>query len=445
MDGYDQGFRGRAGFGRGIDRNSYDYQYGANPEAYRPTGRGGYGQSFAGDEVGSNAGEFGQAGGGYGGGYYSGGQGGYGGAYAGPGYGGGFGGGYSGGGYGGGYGQGFGGGTFIGAEGGASAGYGRDADDLAGQDERFGYSGGFGSEFTREGFARQFTPDGFREQFTEQGFARQFRPAGQQGPRSGYGGFQRGDFQQGGSGYGDFQRGAFGGDYEAGSYGGFNGSSGRGRGYGGYGADYGLDMGRYDVDYGGAFMGGISRGTFGGGYDAGFGFGARGGAVGGGYGGGRGYDGGYGGGRGYDGGFAQGPFMPEEAYSRHPEYDQPSQRRGMDTVGYGYSAAADQGLSDDQVLHGVRSRLQQDRWVDADRINVEVEDGVVTLTGEVGDFMEARYAWDDAWETPGVHGVMNALTVRTDLPHEPHGDVMPQSGGGHGSGGGDAGGGYAGA
>ena len=63
MDGYDQGFRGRAGFGRGIDRNSYDYQYGANPEAYRPTGRGGYGQSFVGDEVGSNAGEFGQAGG----------------------------------------------------------------------------------------------------------------------------------------------------------------------------------------------------------------------------------------------------------------------------------------------------------------------------------------------------------------------------------------------
>jgi hypothetical protein len=90
MDGYDRGFRGRGGFGRGIDRNSYDYQYGANPEAYRPTGRGGMygqpfgGQSFAGDEVGSNAGEFGQ--GGYGGGYYSGGYGGYGGGF---GYGGG--------------------------------------------------------------------------------------------------------------------------------------------------------------------------------------------------------------------------------------------------------------------------------------------------------------------------------------------------------------------
>ncbi len=423
MDAYDRGFRGRGGFGRGIDRNSYDYQFGANPEAYRPTGRGGMGgygpqfggRSFAGDEVGSNAGELGQAGGGgsysggqggYGGGYYSGRQGGYGGAYSGPGYGGGFGGGYSGGygggyggysggqGYGGGHGQGF-GGTFIGAEGGASAGYGRDDDDLAGQDERFqgGYSGGFGGRF---------------------------RPRG----------------QQGGSGYGDYQRGAFGGDYEAGSYGGFRGAA--GRGYGGYGADYGLDMSRYDVDYGGAFMGGVSRGTFGGGYDAGYGdFGARSGGLGGGYGGGRGYDGGY-------GGYAQGPFMPEEAYSRHPEYNQPSQRRGRDAVGYGYSAAADEDLPDEQVLHGVRSRLQQDRWLDADRINVEVEDGVVTLTGEVGDFMEARYAWDDAWETPGVHGVVNSLAVRTDLPHDPHGDVVPQSSGGHGSSGGDAGGAYAG-
>ena len=409
MGGYDRGFRGR-GFGRGIDRNSYDYQYGANPEAYRPTGRGGMGgqpfggQSFAGDEVGSNAGEFGQ-----GGGYYSGGRGGYGGAYSGPEYGGGYGG-YSGGqGYGGGYGQGFGGGTFIGAEGGASAGYGRDDDDLAGQDERFqgGYSGGFGSGVNRQGYARGFTPQGYDQQF-RRGFAR--------GPR-GY---------DGGSGYGDFQRGAFGGDYEAGNYGGFRGAA--GRGYGGYGADYGLDMGRYDVDYGGSFMGGVSRGAFGG-YDAGYGgFGARGGGLGGGYGGGRGYDGGY-------AGYARGPFMPEEAYSRHPEYNQPSQRRGMDTMGYGYSGP-DDDLSDDQVLHAVRSRLQQDRWVDASRINVEVEDGVVTLTGEVGDFMEARYAWDDAWETPGVHGVVNSLNVRTDLPHDPHGDVVPQSAGGHGSGGG---------
>jgi osmotically-inducible protein OsmY len=55
---------------------------------------------------------------------------------------------------------------------------------------------------------------------------------------------------------------------------------------------------------------------------------------------------------------------------------------------------------------------------------------VVTLTGEVDDFLKARYAWDDAWEAEGVRGVVNNLTVRADLPQAPtHGDVVPQSAG----------------
>ena len=76
----------------------------------------------------------------------------------------------------------------------------------------------------------------------------------------------------------------------------------------------------------------------------------------------------------------------------------------------------------------MRRRLYEDVWVDIDRVDVEVEDGIVTLRGEVDDFMEARYAWDDAWETEGVRGVLNHLTVRVDEPvAEPHGDVLPQS------------------
>lgn len=390
MDGYDRGFRPAAGRGgRGIDRYSYDYQFGANPEAFRPPqggmggpARGGFqGRGFAGDEVGSYGGESGPFGpppaprGPYSGGM----SGARGGSYAGGGYGRGLGG----------------GGTFIGREGGASAGYGRDADDFAGRDfnyprARGGYDRGFGGGTfigmeggASAGYGRDV--DGFAGQ--------EFRFRARQG-------------------FGDFQRGAFGGDYEAGNFGGFRAT---GRGFGGYGADYGGDVGRYDADYGGAFMGGTApggyEGSFGG-YDGGYGdFGARsGGMLGGGFGGARGYDAGY-------GGNARGPFMPEEAYRRHPEYNQPRQPRGMGSERYGY-AAPDAELSDDEVLHSVRTRLLQDRWLDADRINVEVEDGVVTLTGEVGDFMEARYAWDDAWETPGVHGVLNSLTVRTDLPHE---------------------------
>lgn len=86
-------------------------------------------------------------------------------------------------------------------------------------------------------------------------------------------------------------------------------------------------------------------------------------------------------------------------------------------------------LDDDEVRDSVCENLFQDSFVNPDRIEVTVDRGVVTLRGEVDDFLEARYAWDDAWESPGVRGVINNLTVRTDrasdemeLPHTRHGE-----------------------
>ncbi|HET9985408.1 MAG TPA: BON domain-containing protein [Longimicrobiales bacterium] len=73
-------------------------------------------------------------------------------------------------------------------------------------------------------------------------------------------------------------------------------------------------------------------------------------------------------------------------------------------------------LSDDDIRESVRENLFQDSFVEPERIEVDVREGVVTLRGDVSDFMEARYAWDDAWESPGVRGVINNLTVRTDEP-----------------------------
>lgn len=129
----------------------------------------------------------------------------------------------------------------------------------------------------------------------------------------------------------------------------------------------------------------------------------------------------------WQGGYARGPFLPEQAYQRHPELDR-EPRRGarwgydMDDTGW--------DLDDEDILAAVRRRLYDDVWVDVDRVDVEVEDGVVTLRGEVDDFMEARYAWDDAWETEGVRGVINHLVVRVDQPEpaaQQHGDVLPQT------------------
>lgn len=132
---------------------------------------------------------------------------------------------------------------------------------------------------------------------------------------------------------------------------------------------------------------------------------------------------------GYDFSYAREPFMPEYAYQRHPEYDRP--QRHLHDRWPDDAAGSQRGyeLSDDEeIQQAVRQNLFQDNWVDAERIDVEVSDGVVTLTGEVDDFLEARYAWDDAWETSGVRGVVNHIHVRMDGPAGEH-DTMVQSAG----------------
>lgn len=142
----------------------------------------------------------------------------------------------------------------------------------------------------------------------------------------------------------------------------------------------------------------------------------------------RGRWGGYGGG--YDeefqGGFARAPFVPGYVYREHLEMNREPAPRG---ARWGYELD-DVGMhrSDGEVMDAVRRRLYDDVWLDVDRIDVEVEDGVVTLRGEVDDFLEVRYAWDDAWETEGVRGVVTQLAVRVDLSQEsPHGDLLPQT------------------
>lgn len=178
-------------------------------------------------------------------------------------------------------------------------------------------------------------------------------------------------------------------------------------------------MGRYDRGweprrgYDGGFSGprGYDRGVYGGAYEQyGGGYPRRGG-------------GGWGG---YAAEYAERPFLPPETYRRHPELDREPGPRG-DRWGYEMDDLGAE-LGDREILAMVRRRLFEDVWLDVDAIDVEVEDGIVTLSGEVDDYMEARYAWDDAWETEGVRGVVNHLAVRVDRASpDPHGDLLPQS------------------
>ena len=131
--------------------------------------------------------------------------------------------------------------------------------------------------------------------------------------------------------------------------------------------------------------------------------------------------------------YAREPFMPETAYLRHPEYDRPPtyHQNRWEQPGE-YQLPGERGeMSDEEIRQEVRQRLYLDSWLDSERVEVSVNEGVVTLRGEVNDFLEARYAWDDAWESDGVRGVVNNLTVRTDTGEEhPHGDVFSQDTGG---------------
>ncbi|MGQ0715642.1 MAG: BON domain-containing protein [Gemmatimonadaceae bacterium] len=66
---------------------------------------------------------------------------------------------------------------------------------------------------------------------------------------------------------------------------------------------------------------------------------------------------------------------------------------------------------DSDVRTDVEEALFYDTWVDAQRIAVDVEDGIVTLRGTLPSHQEVRYATDDAWEVAGVRGVRSELKV----------------------------------
>jgi hypothetical protein len=112
-----------------------------------------------------------------------------------------------------------------------------------------------------------------------------------------------------------------------------------------------------------------------------------------------------------------------EGPSRGPGHTPSSRWPDRESAG----SAGRHGISDDALREEVREALFHDTWIEPDRIELEVQDGVVTLKGEVRDFMEARYAWDDVWDTPGVRGVVNQLTVRPDGAGEDSG--LPQTAG----------------
>lgn len=77
-----------------------------------------------------------------------------------------------------------------------------------------------------------------------------------------------------------------------------------------------------------------------------------------------------------------------------------------------YQRLLDRRRPDEELREEVEEALFYDSWVDAEAISVEVEDGVVSLSGDLPSYEEVRYAIDDAWDVDGVRGVRSELRVR---------------------------------
>src|SRR5689334_7293737 len=77
-------------------------------------------------------------------------------------------------------------------------------------------------------------------------------------------------------------------------------------------------------------------------------------------------------------------------------------------------------LSDDELRDLVRDRLAQNDAIDADDVSVNVEDGLVRLSGRVGTEGELRIAEHVVTDSLGITNVENEIVVdairRADSP-----------------------------
>lgn len=122
----------------------------------------------------------------------------------------------------------------------------------------------------------------------------------------------------------------------------------------------------------------------------------------------------------YDAGwgrFDRGPYAPD--LRPRPGYDFEAASYvppvyGPERYGLGpYHERLRRRRRDDAELRDeVKDALFYDTWVDAEAIDVAVDDGIVTLTGDLPSYEEIRYATDDAWDVDGVVGVRSELRLR---------------------------------
>jgi len=64
------------------------------------------------------------------------------------------------------------------------------------------------------------------------------------------------------------------------------------------------------------------------------------------------------------------------------------------------------------VTSRIEDAFRRQAHIEADKISVQIADGVVTLEGDVASYQERQQAEAAAWQAPGISQVIDKLTVR---------------------------------
>jgi len=76
------------------------------------------------------------------------------------------------------------------------------------------------------------------------------------------------------------------------------------------------------------------------------------------------------------------------------------------------SKKKDVEVTDDAIAKQVKRQMARDRDLKHESVDVKVNAGVVSLTGEANTFSSSAKASYIAWKTPGVKSVKNDITVK---------------------------------
>jgi osmotically-inducible protein OsmY len=101
-------------------------------------------------------------------------------------------------------------------------------------------------------------------------------------------------------------------------------------------------------------------------------------------------------------------------YQKNAALNAVANLRGVRGVTNGITIVCKTTPSD--VTSRIEDAFRRQARIDADKIRVQVTDGVVTLEGDVASYQERQQAASAAWQAPGVSQVIDKLTVRPSPP-----------------------------